>query len=88
MYQTVVGLEIHIHLNTKTKAFCGCKAEFGDEPNTNVCPVCLGSPGVLPVLNEEALTQGYAVARALGCELSKRTLFDFNVNVVVFSFVF
>ncbi len=76
MYQTVVGLEIHIHLNTKTKAFCGCQAEFGDEPNTNVCPVCLGYPGVLPVLNQEALAQGYAVARALGCELSKRTFFD------------
>jgi len=76
MYQTVVGLEIHIHLNTKTKAFCSCRAEFGDEPNTNVCPVCMGYPGVLPVLNEEALAQGYAVARALGCELSKRTLFD------------
>jgi len=76
MYQTVVGLEIHIHLNTKTKAFCGCQAEFGDEPNTNVCPVCLGYPGVLPVLNEEALAQAYAVARALGCQLSKRTLFD------------
>ena len=76
MYQTVVGLEIHIHLNTKTKAFCACAAHFGDEPNTHVCPVCMGYPGVLPVLNEEALTQGYAVARALGCELSKRTLFD------------
>ncbi len=76
MYQTVVGLEIHIHLNTKSKAFCSCLAEFGDEPNTNVCPVCLGYPGVLPVLNEEALTQGYTVARALGCNLSQRTLFD------------
>jgi len=76
MYQTVVGLEIHIHLNTKTKAFCGCKAEFGDEPNTNVCPVCLGYPGVLPVLNAEALSQAYTVARALGCELSQRTFFD------------
>jgi aspartyl-tRNA(Asn)/glutamyl-tRNA(Gln) amidotransferase subunit B len=76
MYQTVVGLEIHIHLNTKTKAFCACRAEFGDEPNTNVCPVCLGYPGVLPVLNEEALAQGYTVARALGCQLSQRTLFD------------
>jgi aspartyl-tRNA(Asn)/glutamyl-tRNA(Gln) amidotransferase subunit B len=76
MYQTVVGLEIHIHLNTQTKAFCSCRAEFGDEPNTNVCPVCLGYPGVLPVLNQEALAQGYAVARALECELSKRTFFD------------
>ena len=76
MYQTVVGLEIHIHLNTKTKVFCGCRAEFGDEPNTNVCPVCLGYPGVLPMLNGEALTQAYAVARALNCRLSPRTLFD------------
>ncbi len=76
MYQTVVGLEVHIHLNTKTKAFCGCRAEFGDEPNTNVCPVCLGYPGVLPVLNQEALVQAYLVAKALRCELSPRTLFD------------
>jgi aspartyl-tRNA(Asn)/glutamyl-tRNA(Gln) amidotransferase subunit B len=76
MYQTVVGLEIHVHLKTKSKVFCSCKAEFGDEPNTNVCPVCLGYPGVLPILNEEALKQAYAVAQALGCELSKRTLFD------------
>jgi len=76
MYQTVVGLEIHVHLKTQSKVFCSCKAEFGDEPNTNVCPVCLGYPGVLPILNEEALRQAYAVAQALGCELSKRTLFD------------
>ena len=54
MYQTVVGLEIHIHLNTKTKAFCACAAHFGDEPNTHVCPVCLGYPGVLPVLIPKA----------------------------------
>jgi len=76
MYKTVVGIEIHIHLNTQTKVFCSCRAEFGDEPNTNVCPVCLGYPGVLPRLNIEALTQAYTVAQALGCELSPRTLFD------------
>ena len=76
MYQTHVGLEIHIHLNTESKVFCGCKAHFGDEPNTNVCPVCMGYPGVLPVLNEHALELAYIVSRALNCELSKRTLFD------------
>jgi len=76
MYQTFVGLEIHIHLNTATKVFCGCKAHFGDEPNTNVCPVCMGYPGVLPVLNEHALELAYTVSRALGCELSPRTVFD------------
>jgi len=74
MYETVVGLEIHVHLNTKSKVFCSCRGEFGDEPNTNVCPVCLGYPGVLPVLNEESLRKAYAVAQALGCELSLQDL--------------
>ncbi|HUW40759.1 MAG TPA: Asp-tRNA(Asn)/Glu-tRNA(Gln) amidotransferase subunit GatB [Rectinemataceae bacterium] len=75
-YTSYVGLEIHIHLLAKSKAFCSCAARFGDEPNTNVCPVCLGHPGVLPALNEEALFMGYRVARALGCELSRRTVFE------------
>ncbi len=76
MYQSFVGLEIHIQLLSKTKAFCGCKASFGDEPNTNVCPVCMGYPGVLPALNDEAVRMGYLVATALNCELSKKTYFD------------
>lgn len=75
-YQSFIGLEIHIHLLAKSKVFCRCKAHFGDEPNTNVCPVCLGYPGVLPVLNEEALRLGYIVARALNCTLSTRTVFE------------
>lgn len=75
-YETFVGLEIHIHLLTKTKMFCGCKANYGDEPNTNVCPVCLGYPGVLPTVNEEAMKMGYAVARALNCKLSRKTFFE------------
>jgi aspartyl-tRNA(Asn)/glutamyl-tRNA(Gln) amidotransferase subunit B len=75
-YASFVGLEIHIHLLTRSKAFCSCAARFGDEPNTNVCPVCLGHPGVLPALNEEALFMGYRVAQALGCELSRRTIFE------------
>jgi len=76
MYQSFVGLEIHIHLATKSKIFCGCKAHFGDEPNTNICPVCMGYPGVLPVLNEEAMKLAYVVAKALNCKLSSRTLFE------------
>jgi aspartyl-tRNA(Asn)/glutamyl-tRNA(Gln) amidotransferase subunit B len=76
MYESFIGLEVHIHLLTKTKAFCGCRAEFGGEPNSNVCPVCLGYPGVLPALNTEALRMAYTVARALGCRLSPAASFD------------
>lgn len=71
-----IGLEIHIHLSTGTKLFCGCRARFGDEPNTNVCPVCMGYPGTLPVANQQALFLGYVIARALNCELSRKTVFE------------
>jgi aspartyl-tRNA(Asn)/glutamyl-tRNA(Gln) amidotransferase subunit B len=76
MYASFVGLEVHVHLATRTKCFCGCRAVFGDEPNTNVCPVCLGYPGSLPMLNTEAVRLAYLVARALGCALAPRTLFE------------
>jgi len=76
MYQSFVGLEIHIQLLTQSKVFCNCRASFGDEPNTNVCPVCMGYPGVLPSLNEEAMKMSYLVARALNCTLAEETLFD------------
>lgn len=76
MYQSFIGLEIHIQLLTRTKVFCGCRAAFGDEPNTNVCPVCMGYPGVLPALNEEAIRMSYVVARALNCSLSETAIFD------------
>ncbi len=75
-YQSFIGLEVHIHLLTKTKAFCGCKAAFGDEPNSNVCPVCMGYPGVLPTLNGEAMRMAALVALALDCELSPSTWFE------------
>ncbi len=71
-----IGLEIHIHLATKSKMFCACKAHYGDEPNTNVCPVCMGYPGTLPVANEHALYLGYVIARALNCSLSPNTFFE------------
>ena len=76
MYQSYIGLEIHIQLQTESKVFCGCRASFGDEPNTNVCPVCMGYPGVLPTLNEEAIRMGYLVARALNCELAPQCSFE------------
>jgi aspartyl-tRNA(Asn)/glutamyl-tRNA(Gln) amidotransferase subunit B len=76
VYQSFVGLEIHIQLLTETKVFCGCRASFGDEPNTNVCPVCMGYPGTLPTLNERAVKLGYLVARALACKLSRYTVFE------------
>jgi aspartyl-tRNA(Asn)/glutamyl-tRNA(Gln) amidotransferase subunit B len=75
-YQSFIGLEVHIHLLTKTKVFCSCKAAFGDEPNTNVCPVCLGYPGVLPALNIEAARMGCVVARALNCRIPEKTWFE------------
>lgn len=76
MYQSFIGLEIHIQLLAKTKVFCGCRAAFGDEPNTNVCPVCMGYPGVLPALNREAIRMAYVVARALNCKLEHECVFD------------
>ncbi|MDR2313084.1 MAG: Asp-tRNA(Asn)/Glu-tRNA(Gln) amidotransferase subunit GatB [Spirochaetaceae bacterium] len=76
MYQSFIGLEVHIHLLTKTKVFCRCRSAFGDEPNTNVCPVCMGYPGVLPTLNLEAMRMGCIVARALNCTIPERTWFE------------
>ncbi len=76
MYETVIGLEVHVELGTKTKIFCGCETEFGAPPNTHVCPVCMGSPGVLPVLNEQALRLGMKAAMALHCEVRKDSKFD------------
>jgi aspartyl-tRNA(Asn)/glutamyl-tRNA(Gln) amidotransferase subunit B len=76
VYASFLGLEVHTQLLTRTKVFCGCKAAFGDEPNTNVCPVCMGYPGVLPALNANAITMGYVVARALNCALSPSTMFE------------
>jgi aspartyl-tRNA(Asn)/glutamyl-tRNA(Gln) amidotransferase subunit B len=73
-WETVIGLEVHAELATRTKLFCGCPNRFGDEPNTNVCPVCLGLPGSLPVLNEQAVTLAMRLGRALRCEV-RRSIF-------------
>ncbi|MDR3171452.1 MAG: Asp-tRNA(Asn)/Glu-tRNA(Gln) amidotransferase subunit GatB [Treponema sp.] len=76
MYQSFIGLEVHIHLLTKTKVFCGCRSAFGDEPNTNVCPICMGYPGVLPALNIEAMRMGCMVAKSLHCRIPEKTWFE------------
>ncbi len=68
-YEAVIGLEVHTELQTTTKIFCGCKTSFGAEPNTNVCPVCLGLPGVLPVLNKRVLEFAVRAGLALNCEI-------------------
>src|SRR5919106_822157 len=73
-WEIVVGLEVHAELATRTKLFCGCPNRFGDEPNTNVCPVCLGLPGSLPVLNEQAVALAMRLGRALHCEV-RRSIF-------------
>ncbi|MFA5350344.1 MAG: Asp-tRNA(Asn)/Glu-tRNA(Gln) amidotransferase subunit GatB [Candidatus Omnitrophota bacterium] len=75
-YQTVIGLEVHLQLNTKTKAFCGCAIDFGKTPNSGVCPVCLGFPGTLPVYNKEALNSAIKLALAFSCEIQEHTKFD------------
>lgn len=75
-YESFIGLEIHIQLQTQSKLFCSCRAHYGDKPNTNVCPVCLGYPGVLPALNREAVKQSLVVCRALNCNLAERSTFD------------
>ena len=75
-WEAVIGLEVHVQLNTETKIFCSCRNEFGAEPNTNVCPVCLGFPGVLPVFNEKVLESAVKVGLALNCRIANYSKFD------------
>ena len=70
MFEVVIGLEVHVELNTKTKMFCGCRNEFGDEPNTNVCPICIALPGALPAVNRTAVESSISIGLALGCEIA------------------
>ncbi len=74
-YQSVIGLETHVELDTETKMFCGCKLSFGDEKNTHTCPVCLGHPGSLPVTNKKAVEYAAKIALALNCRINKYTIF-------------
>lgn len=75
-YETVIGLEVHVELATKTKIFCGCSTEFGGEPNTHTCPVCTGMPGSLPVLNKAVVEKAVAVGLATNCTITQNCKFD------------
>lgn len=75
-YQTVIGLEVHAQLNTKTKIFCRCRTDFGSDSNSQVCPVCMALPGVLPVLNQEALSKAIRAGLATGCTIANYSKFD------------
>ena len=75
-YTTVIGLEVHAELKTKTKAFCSCSTEFGGAPNTHVCPVCLGMPGALPVINKQMVEFALRFALAVNCEIQRYSKFD------------
>ena len=72
-YEPVIGLEIHVQLKTRTKMFCGCELSFSDPPNIHTCPVCLGLPGALPVVNARAIHFGIMIGLALGCEIAERS---------------
>lgn len=74
-YETVIGLETHVELSTETKMFCGCKLSFGEKPNTYTCPVCLGHPGSLPVVNKKAIESAVKIALVLNCSISEHSIF-------------
>jgi len=74
-HEAVIGLEVHAQLSTRTKIFCGCSTDFGNEPNSNVCPVCLGHPGVLPVLNKRAVDYALKMGLAVNCRIAEKSVF-------------
>ena len=90
-FETVIGLEVHLQLNTKSKIFCSCANRYGCAPNTNVCPVCLGLPGSLPVLNSQALLYAIKVGLALNAEINsfiKLSGNSFALNFLILLLIF
>jgi hypothetical protein len=75
-YETVIGLEVHVELATKSKIFCGCTTQFGGDPNTHCCPVCTGMPGTLPVLNKKVVEFAMAAGLATNCTITQKCKFD------------
>ena len=75
-YETVIGLEVHVELATRTKIFCGCSTAFGGLPNAHTCPVCTGMPGSLPVLNRKVLEYAVSVGLAMNCDITRDCKFD------------
>src|SRR5690606_39272788 len=74
-YEAVIGLEVHAQLLTETKIFCSCSAKFGSPPNTNTCPICLGHPGVLPVLNKKAVEFTVLMGLSTNCRINEKSIF-------------
>ena len=75
-WETVMGLEVHVELATKSKIFCGCTTEFGGEPNTHCCPICTGMPGTLPVVNKQVVNFAMKAGIALNCDITRYNKFD------------
>ena len=80
-YEPVLGLEVHVELNTNSKMFCGCSTVFGAEPNTQTCPVCLALPGALPVVNEKAIESTIKIGLALNCSIAPFSRFALNLQM-------
>ncbi len=76
MFEVVIGLEVHVQLNTNTKLFCGCATSFGEAPNTNICPTCIGLPGALPVLNKEAVHKAIMFGKAVNAKINQTSVFN------------